>query len=235
MILPGYADTFPDEVDVAALTVDGWHLAERPGFWTAHWREQFIDDDDLLLRTWGVSEETVMDRMNDLYAPRTWPVFKVELRRGAELAVVFRNFADDSGVDFLVLPGSGRKAIEIASLEGHQRGPGISWPELVAAAERQPDRVRRAQVLLLLAPALGDEAAGTPAARSVLAEAMRTLGAAEDTTGLAALALSDEVVFWGLVPWAEGAPDEDDAPRNPGSPFALPAAERQVVSELLTP
>lgn len=235
MILPGYADTFSDEVDVAALTVDGWHLAERPGFWAAHWRGQFIDDDDLLLHTWGMSEEIVMDRMNDLYDPGTWPVFKVKLRNSAELAVVLRNYADDAGVDYLILPGPGRKAIEIASLEGHQRGPGISWPELVAAADRQPDQVRRAQVLLLLSPALGDEAADTPDARSALSEAMRTLGAVEDTTDLAALAVSDEVIFWGQVPWAAGVPELDYAPRNPASPFALSAAERQLVTELLAP
>ncbi|MEV4135668.1 hypothetical protein AB0J72_26270 [Dactylosporangium sp. NPDC049742] len=164
MILPGYADTFPDEVDVAALAVDGWHLAERPGFWAAHWREQFI---------------------------------------------------------------------EIAGLEGHQRGPGLSWPELVAVAGRQPDRVRRAQTLLLLAPAFGDEAADTPDAVSVLSDAMRTLGATGDTAKLATLAVSDEVVFWGHVPWVAGVPDMDYAPRNPASPFALSVAERQLVTELL--
>jgi hypothetical protein len=95
--------------------------------------------------------------------------------------------------------------------------------------------VRRAQVLLLLAPALGDEAADAPAARSALSEAMRTLGAAEDTTDLAALAVSDEVVFWGHVPWVAGEPTLDNAPRNPASPFALPAADRRQVAELLKP
>ncbi|GAA2348611.1 hypothetical protein [Dactylosporangium salmoneum] len=233
MILPGYADTFPDEVDVAALAVDGWHLAERPGFWAAHWREQFIDDDNLLSRAWGVSEAVVTERMNDLYAPQAWPVFRIELRGDAELAVVFRNFADDGGVDYLVLPGSGRKVIEIAGLEGHQRGPGLSWPELVAVADRQPGRVRRAQTLLLLAPAFGDEAADTPDAVSALSDAMRTLGATGDTAKLAALAVSDEVVFWGHVPWVAGVPDMDYAPRNPASPFALSVAERQLVTELL--
>jgi hypothetical protein len=235
MILPGYADTLPDDVDVAALTVDGWPLAERPGLWAAHWREQFIDDDEDLLRAWGVPEAVVLERMNDLYSARAWPVFRVELRGGAELAVVFRNVPDDAGVDYLVLPGAGRKFIEIASLEGHQRGPGLSWPELVAAAGRQPDQVRRAQTLLLLAPAFGDATADTPDAVSTLSEAMRALGATGDTTKLATLAVSDDVVFWGHVPWSAGKPAMDDAPRNPTSPFALPAADRNLVEELLAP
>ncbi|MEU8660061.1 hypothetical protein [Actinoplanes philippinensis] len=225
----------PDDVDVAALTVDGWHLTERPGFWAAHWKEQLIDDEDLLLHTWGVPEEVVLDRMRDLYAPRTWPVFTVELAGGAELAVVFRNDADDAGVDYLVLPGAGRNVIEIASLDGHQRGPGLSWPELVATADRQPDDVRRSQVLLLLMPAVGDEATDTPDATSILSQAMRTLGAVEDPTDLAALAASDDAVFWGHVPWAAGAPETEYAPRNPAGPFALSAAERQLVAELLAP
>ncbi len=235
MILSGYADVFPDEVDVAALVIDGWPLAERPGFWVAHWQAQFVDDEELLLDTWGVPEETVTERMNDLYASRTWPVFPVGLRDGAELVVAFRNHADDAGVDYLVLPGPGRKAIEIAGLDGHQRGPGISWPELAAVAARQPGPVRQAQVLLLLAPAFGDEAADVPAARAAFSEAMRTLGAVGDTTGLAALAVSDEVAFWGRVPWVTGVPALDYAPRNPDSAFALSAAERQLVAELLTP
>lgn len=235
MILPGYADAFPAEVDVAALTVDGWPLAERPGFWAAYWREHFIFDDELSSQVWGVPDDVVMQRMNDLYATDAWPVFRVGLRGDAELAVVCRNFADDAGVDYLVRPEPDRKVIEIASLEGHYRGPGLSWPELVAVAGHQHDRLRRAQALLLLAPAFGDEAAGTADAASVLAEAMRTLGAPGDTTALATLALSDEVGFWGRVPWVAGVPDVDDAPRNPASPVALPAAERQLVARLLTP
>ena len=64
---------------------------------------------------------------------------------------------------------------------------------------------------------------------------MRTLGAGEDATDLAALAVSDEVVFWGQVPWVEGVPATVHAPRNPAGPSALSAAERQLVTELLMP
>jgi hypothetical protein len=53
---------------------------------------------------------------------------------GAELAVVFRNLDEDSGIDFLVLPPDGGDAIEIAALDGHQTGPGFSWTELAAVA-----------------------------------------------------------------------------------------------------
>ncbi|MBU2666693.1 hypothetical protein KOI35_24600 [Actinoplanes bogorensis] len=56
-----------------------------------------------------------------------------------------------------------------------------------------------------------------------------------DTTELAALAVSDDVVFWGKVSWAAGVPESEDAPRNPASPFALTAAQRRQVTELLNP
>ncbi|WP_127506058.1 hypothetical protein [Actinoplanes solisilvae] len=231
-MIPGY----PDEADLAAPTVDGWPLAERPGFWAAHWQEHFIGDDPgLLPRVWGVDEDVLPQRLDELYATPEWPVFRVALRDGAELAVVFRNFADDAGADYLVLPAGGRDAIGIASLEGHQTGPGLSWAELVAVAARQADRKRRAQTLLLLAPAFGDDSAGTPDAAAVLADAMRELGAVKDVEELAARAVSDEVDFWGHVPWVAGAPDLNLAPRNPDSPVALPPDQRHLVAELLAP
>ncbi|MDG6104052.1 hypothetical protein Daura_12560 [Dactylosporangium aurantiacum] len=77
--------------------------------------------------------------------------------------------------------------------------------------------------------------ADTPDAVSALSEATRTLGATGGTAELAAPAVSDEVVFWGHVSWVSGVPDMDHSPRDPSSPFALPAAERQLVTALLAP
>jgi hypothetical protein len=47
--------------------------------------------------------------------------------------------------------------------------------------------------------------------------------------------VSDEVHFWGHVPWAAGVPDSEYAPRNPDSVFALPETSRRLVTELLMP
>ncbi|WP_433065879.1 hypothetical protein [Dactylosporangium sp. CS-033363] len=109
-----------------------------------------------------------------------------------------------------MLPGSGRKYLEIASVEGHQRGPGLSWPELAGVAARQPDPVRRAQTLLLLAPAfgdaaaLGDAAADTPAHddRGALErDAPQRLGASEAVE-------SEAVALLSAAMRTLGAPDE---------------------------
>ncbi len=232
MVLPGYQDRFPEDIDVAALTVDGWHFAKRPGFWAQYWRELLLpDEDDLLAEVWGATGEDLVESLD----PASWPVLRVRVKGDAELAVVFRNFDEDGGVDFLVLPGGGRDAIEIAALDGHQTGPGLSWAELVAVADRQPDPIRRAQTLLLLAPAFGDEAADNPEASAVFAQAMRTLGASGTIEQVAAAAVSDEVQFWGHVSWKAGVPDSEYAPRNPDSPFALPEASRRLAAELLAP
>ncbi|MBF5031419.1 hypothetical protein IRY44_16870 [Micromonospora sp. ANENR4] len=232
MLIPGYQDRFPEDVDVTALTTDGWHLAVRPGFWAQYWRELLLpDEDDLLSEVWGAAG----DDLGGLLDAESWQVLRVGLGGGAELAVVFRNLDEDRGVDFLVLPGGGRDAIEIAALDGHQTGPGLSWTDLVAVAGRQPDPVRRAQTLMLLAPAFGDKAADTPDAVVLLAAAMRTLGATGDTERVAAAAVSDEVHFWGHVLWAAGVPGSEYAPRNPESVFALPEASRWLVTQLLAP
>ncbi|TDC37215.1 hypothetical protein E1211_11025 [Micromonospora sp. 15K316] len=232
MLIPGYQDRFSEDVNVAALTVDGWHHAERPGFWALYWREFLLpDEDDLLPEIWGASG----DDLDELFDSASWPVLRMGLGGGAELAVVFRNLREEGGVDFLVLPNGGRDAIEIAGLDGHQRGPGLSWAELAAVAGRQRNPARRAQTLLLLAPAFGDEAADTPDAVALLVKAMRTLGAIGDTERVATAAVSDEVHFWGHVPWVAGVPGSEYAPRNPDSLFALPEASRRLVTELLMP
>jgi hypothetical protein len=241
MTLPGYEELLPDDLDLSGLLVDGWPLADRPGFWAGFWREQFIEDDGVLPRVWGVTDEVVRARMTELYDHAAWPVFRVALRDGAELAVVCRNFADDAGVDFLVLPHGGAH-IRIAGVEGHYSGPGLSWPELLAVAGRQPDPVRRAQTVLLLAPATGDEAAGAPEAATVFADALRTLGAGGLPADLAALSAhaarsvsGDESLFWDPVAWTGGVPAGEYAPRDPAAPVALPAADRHLVNALLAP
>ncbi|MBM2616096.1 hypothetical protein JIG36_11065 [Actinoplanes sp. LDG1-06] len=232
MILPGYQDRFPDDVDVSSLAVEGWDLVERPGFWAWYWRELLIpDDENALTEVWGADGDDIRVMLD--FA--SWPVLRMDLDHGAELAVVFRNLEDDGGIDFLILPPGGGDAVEIAALDGHQTGPGLSWAELKAVAQRQATSTRRAQTLLLLAPAFGDEAADTPEAVALIAQAMRTLGATGDVEKVAEAAVSDEVQFWGHIPWEAGVPDGEYAPRNPAGAFALPEASRRLAAELLAP
>ncbi|MEV6299901.1 hypothetical protein AB0M02_10920 [Actinoplanes sp. NPDC051861] len=236
MDLGGYQNLFDDgdpDRDVAALLTDGRRLLGMPGFWACYLRTLMVSDaDDLLATVWNASAD---DDLYDYVDPDRWEVLRVPLRDGAELAVVFRNLDEDSGVDYLILPGGGAPAILIASVDGHQSGPGLSWPELAGVAARQDDPVRRARALLLLAPAFGDAAAGTPEAVALITEAMRTLGATGDVGRAAAALASDEVDFWGHITWENGVPDSDLAPRNPKSVFALPEPDHLRAERLLSP
>jgi hypothetical protein len=92
------------------------------------------------------------------------------------MAVVYRNFTEDQGVDYLVVPAAGGNCIKIATVEGALDGPGISWPELTAVVDRQPTAIERATALLLLAPILDDTAAESSEVVTRLADALRTVG-----------------------------------------------------------
>ncbi|MFF5076412.1 hypothetical protein ACFY36_05130 [Actinoplanes sp. NPDC000266] len=228
MNLGGYHEQFggdPD-LDVTALLTDGRDLLGKPGFWSCYLRTLMVPDFG------GLPGD---DDLYDYIDPSRWEVLRVDLRDGAELVVVFRNLDEDGGVDYLVLPGGGAKAVPIAAIDGHQTGPGLSWPELAGVAARQDDPIRRAQALLLLAPAFGDAAADTPEAVALFAGAMRTLGVTGDVGKAAAMLVSDEVDFWGHIDWEDGVPDSDLAPRDPASVFALAEPQRLLVERLLAP
>ncbi|MEU4691953.1 hypothetical protein [Actinoplanes sp. NPDC023714] len=216
-----------------APLVDGRHLLERPGFWAWLWREHLIpDDDNLLEEIWSTTDESFLPELLDESA---WPVIRLPLASEAELAVVFRNDPDDGGIDYLLLPGGDQDSIPLAALDGHQTGPAFSWQDLRAIATHQPTPRSRAQALLLLMPAFGDESAATPEATATVAEALRTLGATGPVTEVAEAALSDEVHYWGHTSWHDAIPDADDAPRNPASAVALPPRTRALIQAFLAP
>ena len=117
MNIPGYCDQFPDDIAVAGLTFDGAELLGVPGVWAAH-LAAVVDDEDVLIESWGLPAEAIEAAYQRLTDETAWPVFTVELTGDARLAVVYRNFADDAGKDYLLLPGGGRPCIEFASIEG---------------------------------------------------------------------------------------------------------------------
>ena len=78
-----------------------------------------------------------------------------------------------------------RPAIELATIEGHSRGPALSWAELVTASAQPDDRLSPTQRLLLLLPAYGD--ADTPQeAIDVVSAALAAVGAREHVRDLTA-------------------------------------------------
>jgi hypothetical protein len=194
-ILPGYDDRGPDDdPDGPGLGYDGAELLGRPGFWAAHLGDPLLLDlDDELAELFAVPLPAIREtyaRLTDLTA---WPIFPVELGAGARLAVVYRNFDEDLGVDYLRVPGPGATCVRIAAYEGGPDGPGIGWDELISAADRQATPLDSARALLLFLPVVTEvEAAGDEATDRV-ARALRTVGITGDVEDIAARLLDPDL------------------------------------------
>jgi hypothetical protein len=202
-LLPGYDDS--------GLAREAPELLDAPGFWPAHLGSHLVDPMDEVAALFGDDPEAVEKTYARLTGHDTWPVFFFGTGRDARLAVVYRNFAEDEGVDYLLIP-DGADAVTFATDEGGQFGRGITWNELAALADRQPGDRSRATVLLLLAPMLTTVEVPDDQARARLAEALRTVAVTGDADLIAARILhpdedEDE----------DEAQDHDDAPR-PGGP-----------------
>ncbi|WP_431951332.1 hypothetical protein [Actinacidiphila sp. bgisy167] len=156
-----------------------------------------------------------------LYEEGSWPVLRVPFGDGHGVVVVFRNFADDAGLDFLLTHPGWARAETLLSYDGERRGPGLGWRRLLHVAETGPDAgpdeglsdpdVR----LLLLLPLLDDGQRHARQAVPRIAGALRAVGAPEETVALAARCLvhgtADEV--WHDPAW--GSPLSGGAPRPP--------------------
>ncbi|MFC6021637.1 hypothetical protein ACFP2T_36415 [Plantactinospora solaniradicis] len=192
------------------------------------------DLDEDLARLFGDEVDVIRAAYHRLTDPAAWPVLFVELGGGARLAVVYRNFVEDEGVDYLLLPGAGDNAMNIATVEGAVDGPGISWPELVAVADRQPTAIARARTLLLLAPMLGDVAAESRSATARLADALRTVGIAGQVVEIAEAIVATAPAEWRSTADGVNVCDDESSSRNPDGRAALPSAELRTVSDLLS-
>lgn len=90
-----------------------------------------------------------------------WPAFRIPFGGGHTVMVVVRNFPEDWGIEYFIThPGWGRHGY-LATIDGHQAGPGLSWQELTYIAST-PDQAAAGILdpharLLLLLPALGDK------------------------------------------------------------------------------
>jgi hypothetical protein len=232
-MLPGYDDLGPDDLEGPGLGYDGSELLGRPGFWPAYLGEILgLDLDRDLAELFDDQLDAIRTAYQQLTDPFAWPIFPIELG-GGRVAVVYRNFTEDMGQDYLVVPPDGEHCIKIATVEGALQAPGISWPELTAVADRQTTPSERTTVSLLLAPILGVAAAEAAEATARLAEALRVAGVTGQVTTIAEGIVSAFPAEWGrtadgiVVCWDEGST------RNPGGPAALKPAALATVSDLL--
>lgn len=240
--MTNYADPHPARLP----GYDGGPLSHRPElleehlFWLGH-LSSCVHSDETGELLWGADHDAAGDFQERLWTRADWPSFTVPLADGHRLHVVYRTFADDTGIDYLLHHPDWDQAELLAQDDGHSMGPGLSWPELVAAAQNTTPGGSTADPharLLLLLPATGDaEVPDDAVAR--LAAALRARTGVEDPERLAA-ALLEEQGAPGVANWTTagaGYPVNDGAYsfRNLANPFALPAERLARVAAALAP
>lgn len=178
--------------------VDGAPFLMESLFWPTYLVSTVaIYDDTMVNAAFGVDHEDVMSYYRRLTNKSRWPVFRIGLRDGHEIDVIYRNLDGDMGIDFVLCRTGGEHPLHLAALEGHHSGPGLSWPELVAGATF-PDVsygvVEPDARLLLLLPAFGD--ADPPETAAVMvATALASRGARSGAAALAEALLADSELW----------------------------------------
>jgi hypothetical protein len=216
--------------------IDGSSFLGEPLFWPNHLASSLLGAESQAIAfgpDWDAAKE-VYRRVSDR---ERWPVFSVRLLSGHVVHVVYRNLADDIGVDYLVHHPERTDAVSLAVDDGHFMGPGLSWRELVAVAGQSvSDGVADPDArLLLLFPMLGDADVPEDAAAR-LASALSTLTVVEEPAELAVLLLRHQGQ-WEPANWRQDdgvwVCDGSHSYRNPLNSFALPAPRMAVISNAL--
>ncbi|MFE5485204.1 hypothetical protein [Streptomyces sp. NPDC056527] len=216
-------------------------LLDEPLFWLGHLYScaQSEEAEELLF---GADYDAGGDFQQRLWERADWPTFTVPLAGNHRLYVVYRTFAEDTGTDYLLYHPDWDQAELLAQDDGHFMGPGLSWPELVAAADNglpggsTTDPHAR---LLLLMPAFGDDAALDEDAVGRLTAALRARTSAEDPESLASALLGDQGASgsarWTTAGHGVSVNDGEYSFRNPANRFALSADRLARVATALAP
>ncbi|MEU6240978.1 hypothetical protein [Streptomyces sp. NPDC047024] len=214
-------------------------LLDEPLFWLGHLASVPQDEETAEL-LFGADYDAAEDFHSDLRGHADWPAFAVPVR-GGRIHVVYRNLEGETGTDYLLHHPAWDRIELLARDDGHFMGPGLSWPELVAAADNglpggsTSDPHDR---LLLLLPAFGDTVVPAGATER-LAAALHALTPVEDPVRTAAALLDDQGAC-GPAHWTTSTDglrinDGAYAYRNPANAFALPADRLARVSAALAP
>ncbi|WP_329375930.1 hypothetical protein OG625_00860 [Streptomyces sp. NBC_01351] len=210
----------------------GEGLLSLPGFWPAYllWLCQ-SEDNEPEPGWFGVDEADTDAAYEALTDEEQWPVFRIPFGAGHTVVVLGRNLADDAGTEYFVSHPEWDRHGYLATVDGHQAGPGLAWRELTHIADTPDPRAPGVQALhvrlLLLLPALGD--ADLPAeATGLVGDALVQVGVVSDEAPALAQALLQDHPLWESAGWDLPAPSplsggQDQFPGilqcdEPGSP-----------------
>ncbi|MFE7760362.1 hypothetical protein [Streptomyces sp. NPDC057438] len=215
-------------------------LLDAPLFWLGHLSScvQSEEAEELLF---GADHDAAEDFQRRLWERGEWPAFTVPLAADHRLHVVHHTVPDDTGTDYLLHHPDWDQALLLARDDGHFMGPGLSWPELVAAADNvlpggsTTDPHSR---LLLLLPAFGDDAVPDDAVGR-LADALHARTTVEDPEALASALLEDQGAAgparWTTAGFGFSVNDGEYSFRNPANSFALSPERLARVATALAP
>lgn len=190
-----------------APVVAGEELVAIPGFWAAYlmWLSRTEEDDDATPEWFGVDgadADAAWEAMGD---EDRWPVFRIPFAGGQTVLVLGCNIPDDPATEYLVTHPTWGRHGSLATVGGHQAGPGLSWRELHHIA-RTPDleapgvHAVHARLLLLL-PALGDRDLPEDAT-DLLGDALVLAGVPASLAPPLAASLLTEHPLWEPAEWA---------------------------------
>ncbi|MCX4436218.1 MULTISPECIES: hypothetical protein [Streptomyces] len=188
-----------------APVVAGEELLTLPGFWAAYlmWLSE-TEEYDPVPEWFGVDGADADAAFDVLHDEDQWPVFRIPFAGGHTAMVLGCNIPEDPGTEYFIThPEWGRHG-RLASLGGHQAGPGLSWRELHHIA-RTPDldapgvHAEYARLLLLL-PTLGDQDMPEDAA-DVLGDALARVGLPATQAPSLAEALLADHPLWEPAEW----------------------------------
>ncbi|MBQ1028383.1 hypothetical protein [Micromonospora sp. C95] len=219
MSLRRYLSGFRPSVDESVLTEPALWLNDRL-FWPAFLLS--FGGSDIAAIAFDIDPAEVEEYAAELHDPNRWPFLILPLARGHRLYILFRNFEDDSGWDYLLQPADSDTVITLAALEGSFQGPGLSWPELLVTAG-QPDPARtQAERLLLLLPAVGDADLPHDAKELVATAVVAVGGEQRYRRQVAGELLTASRRFWGAPAWTEQGDRHvclgSHSPRSPQTP-----------------
>ena len=181
--ISGYTTTAPPDYDTEsdATVYAADAVVGHPAFWS-HYLAGPLGADRESDDAFEVTTAEVDAMCAVLNDPERWPVVSVRLDGDAWLRIVYRNFEEDEGLDFVEeRPGRPPKVFTL-----DDGSSPMTWDELLIMADLPDERLSWAQRLILMLPML--EPQELPAdAREVLDRALAGIGAANRPAVAAAL------------------------------------------------